>query len=334
MTQVLRPSQRMMTQRRAGLWLTSPAILALMSMLLIPSSAVIVLSLTDYQLGDSTARFVGLANYRLVVLDPDFRHSVRNTLVFVAIVVPGSIALGLLFSLLIEGRTHLRSLYRTAFFLPVTATLVAMATAWEVLLHPTFGLVNTVLAAVGIDKVRFLSNPSVALFAIVAIGIWKQIGFNVVLFLAGISTIPSELYEAASLDGAQSGWRRFFLVTGPMLAPVTLFVTVISTIRAFSEFDTVAVLTDGGPIHSTSVILFVLYEEAFRYLKIGTGSAIAVLVGVVVALRNVCHAAADEMRTAFRWGTYNGSAVVAVPEIDIRTCAVVREPCYLTPGDW
>lgn len=284
MTRPVSPSQRVVTQRRAGLLLTSPAILALVLLLLLPSSAVIVLSLTDYQLGDRAAHYVGLANYRIVSLDRDFQHSVRNTLVFVAIVVPGSIGLGLFFSLMIEGRSRFRSLYRTAFFLPVTATLVAMATAWEVLLHPTFGLVNTVLFALGVDKMRFLSNPGVALFAIAAIGIWKQIGFNVVLFLAGLSTIPREIYEAASLDGAQSGWRRFLLVTWPMLAPVTLFVTVISTIRAFSEFDTVAVLTDGGPVHSTSVILFVLYEEAFRYLKIGTGSAIAVMFLVFVAI--------------------------------------------------
>jgi multiple sugar transport system permease protein len=283
-TAALPPSRRLLAQRRAGLLLTSPAILSLVLLLLLPSSAVIILSLTDYQLGDSTAHYVGAANYRVVALDPNFQKSVRNTLVFVAIVVPGSILLGLFFSLMIEGRTRFKSVYRTAFFLPVTATLVAMATAWEVLLHPTFGLINTVLYAFGFDKMRFLSNPGVALFAIAAIGIWKQIGFNVVLFLAGLSTIPRELYEAASLDGAETGWRRFLLVTGPMLVPVMVFVTVITTIRAFSEFDTVAVLTDGGPVHSTSVVLFMLYEEAFRYLKIGTGSAIAVMFLVFVAI--------------------------------------------------
>ncbi len=272
------------SRRRTGLLLTLPAICALVVLLLLPSSAVLFLSLTNYQLGDSSAKFIGLMNYRAVALDPEFQRSVSNTLLFSAIVVPASIGLALLFSLLIEGRQTCRSLYRTAFFLPVTATLVAMATAWEVLLHPTFGLVNTLVAALGLPKLRFLSDPSVALFSIAGIGVWKQIGFNVVLFLAGLSTIPVELFEAASLDGAASGWRRFVLVTWPMLRPITLFVTVITTIRAFSEFDTVAVLTDGGPVHSTSVILFVLYQEAFRYLKIGTGSAIAVLFFLFVAL--------------------------------------------------
>ncbi len=277
-------SPRLKAQRRAGLLLTAPAIVALVLLVLLPSSAVIILSLTDYQLGNTQAAFVGFANYRTIAADPDFRHSVRNTLVFVGLVVPGSIIPGLLFALLIEGRTRFKSVYRTAFFLPVTATLVAMSTAWEVLLHPTFGLVNTLLFAAGADKLRFLSNPGIALYAIAGIGIWKQIGFNVVLFLAGLSTIPRELYEAASLDGAEGGWRRYLLVTGPALAPVMLFVTIITTIRAFSEFDTVAVLTDGGPVHSTSVVLFVLYEEAFRYLKIGTGSAIAVMFLMFIAL--------------------------------------------------
>ena len=224
------------------------------------------------------------ANYKAVLSDENFRKSFLNTLFYVVLVMPLSIVLGLAFSLLIEHSGKFKSFYRTAFFLPVTATLVAMATAWEVLLHPTFGLVNTLFALLGFAKIRFLSDPSVALITVAGIGIWKQIGFNVVLFLAGLSVIPKELYEAASLDGAATGWRRFLLVTWPQLAPVTLFVIVITTIRAFSEFETVAVLTDGGPVRATSMILFMLYEEAFRYLHIGTGSAIAVLFLLFVAL--------------------------------------------------
>lgn len=281
---VTRPSAQLLSQRRAGVWLASPAALLLMLLVLLPSSAVLVLSLTDYQLGMNSSRFVGLGNYSATLADPKFGQSLRNTFFYVATVAPLSIALGLMFALMIESRRTLRGWYRTAFFLPVTATLVAMATAWEVLLHPTFGLVNTLLSMLGANKVRFLSDPDVALLAIAAIGIWKQIGFNLILFLAGLSTIPAELYESASLDGADSGWRRFLLVSWPLLGPVTLFVVAITLIRAFSDFEAVVVLTDGGPVRSTSVVLFLLYEEAFRYFKIGTGSAIAVMFLLFVAL--------------------------------------------------
>jgi multiple sugar transport system permease protein len=277
-------SARVLLQKRAGLLLASPAALLLLLLVLLPSSAVLVLSLTDYQLGLGGGHFVGLGNYRAMLADTGFRQSLRTTAIYVVSVVPLSIGLGLFFALMIEARTTLRGWYRTAFFLPVTATLVAMATAWEVLLHPTFGLVNSVLAALGGSKIRFLSDPHLAIFAIAAIGVWKQIGFNLILFLAGLSTVPRELYESASLDGADGGWKRFLLVSWPLLGPVTLFVVVITLIRAFSDFEAVVVLTDGGPIRSTSVILFQLYQEAFRYFKIGTGSALAVLFLLFVAL--------------------------------------------------
>ena len=291
-------SPRLRAQRRSGILLTAPAATLLVGMLLLPSSVVLLLSLTNYTLGQGVPEFVGLASYKAVMADPIFRASARNTAVFVAIVAPASICLGLLFALMIDARTILKRLYRTAFFLPVTATFVAMATAWEVLLHPTFGLFNTILSVAGLEKIRFLSDPGIALYAIAAIGVWKQVGYNMILFLAGIATIPVELYEAASLDGAGQGWRRFLLVTWPMLRPVTLFVVVITLIRAFSEFETVAVLTGGGPVHATSVVLFALYEEAFRFLKIGTGSALAVLFLVFVAALSLLQTALASRRSS------------------------------------
>jgi multiple sugar transport system permease protein len=290
-------SPRLAAQRRAGLVLSAPAATLLVIILLLPSSAVLLLSLTDYTLGEGAPEFVGLASYKAILSDPVFRSSARNTAVFVGLVAPASIGLGLLFALLIEARTILKRWYRTAFFLPVTATFVAMATAWEVLLHPTFGLFNTVLSFAGLEKIRFLSDPAVALFAIAGIGVWKQVGYNMILFLAGIATIPPELYEAASLDGAEQGWRRFLLVTWPSLRPVTLFVVVITLIRALSEFETVAVLTGGGPVHATGVVLFELYEEAFRFLKIGTGSALAVLFLAFVAALSLIQTAVAERRS-------------------------------------
>ena len=268
---------------RAGLALAAPAAVLLTVLLFIPSSAVLVLSFTDYEFGMGAFRFVGLGNYAMLFTDPRFRSSLLNTLLYVSLVAPASIALALGLAVLMEGAGWLKGTYRWVFFLPVTSTLVAMATAWEVLLHPTVGFINTMQALLGFSKVRYLADPGIALYTLSGIGIWKQVGFNVLLFSAGLATVPRDLYEAAAVDGAERGWARFRMVTLPMLGPVTLFASVITLIRAFSEFETVAVLTGGGPIGSTKVMLFTLYEEAFRFFKIGLASALAVAFLVFVA---------------------------------------------------
>lgn len=267
---------RLRTPGRAGWALAGPAAVLLVLLLFLPSGAVLVLSFTDYEFGMGGMRFVGLDNYAALLSDPRLRQSLFNTLAYVAMVAPASVVLGLWLAVLTEGAGWVRGAYRSVLFLPVTSTLVAMATAWGVLLHPTFGLVDTVLAAFGFARVRFLSDPGVALYTLAAIGVWKQVGFDVLLFVAGLAAVPRELYEAAALDGAGRGWARFRTVSGPMLAPVTTFVSVITLIRAFGEFDTVAVLTNGGPIGSTTLVLFSLYQQAFRFFKIGLASAVAV----------------------------------------------------------
>lgn len=269
----------------AGGLLAGPAAFFLAALLFVPSSGVFILSMTDYRFGMPDFGFVGLANYRAMIYDPRVLNALSNTALYVGVVAPVSIALGLVLAALIEAQGSLRGLLRSVFFLPVTATLVAMATAWEILLHPGFGLVNTALAASGFDKHRFLTDPDIALWSLAAIGIWKMVGYNVLLFIAGMSQIPRDLYEAAAIDGAESGWRRFTLVTWPLLGPVTLFVTTITLIRAVSEFETVAVLTSGGPNGATDMMLYTLYEEAFRYFDIGLAAAISVsFLGFVAAL--------------------------------------------------
>ena len=269
---------------RAGIALSAPAGVLLTLLLFVPSSAVLVLSFTDYEFGMDAFRWVGLQNYAALLSDPRFRQSLANTFTYVALVAPSSVGLALWLAVLMEGAGWAKRAYRSVLFLPVTSTLVAMATAWEVLLHPTFGLVNTVQVMLGFGRVRYLSDPDVALYTLAAIGVWKQAGFNVLLFVAGLATIPRDLYEAAAVDGADRGWSRFRMVTWPMLGPVTIFVSVITLIRVFSEFDSVAVLTGGGPIGSTRIVLYTLYEEAFRFFKIGLASAVAVAFLVFVAV--------------------------------------------------
>lgn len=274
------------TERRAiGAALALPAALLLVALLFAPSGVALLFSFTDYQFGMPEFGFVGFANYRALLGDPRVLNSLFNTFLYVAVVAPVSIVLGMSIAVLLEGQGRMRGFFRAAFFLPVTATLVAMATAWEVLMHPSFGLANTVLAAFGLPPQRFLTDPDLALWSLAAIGVWKLVGYNVLLFAAGIATIPRELYEAAAVDGADAGWDRFVLVTWPLLGPVTLFVATITLIRAFSEFETVAVLTSGGPNGATDMMLYTLYDEAFRFFNIGVASALAVVfLGFVACL--------------------------------------------------
>ena len=264
--------------------LVTPAVALMLIMLLGPLAGVIALSFTDYQLGAPHFSWIGLANYQDLFADKVFWTALRNTLAYVVIVVPGAVIAGLAIALLIQGGTSLRSLYRTIYFLPVMATLIAMAVVWEFMLHPQFGLVNGVLRGAGLPAFAWLQDRSTALYALCAIGIWQAVGFNMVLFLAGLVSIPKQLYEAAEIDGASSGWARFRLVTWPMLGPVTTFVVVISGIRSFQVFDTVHVLTKGGPSKSTEVLIHSMYTEGFEFFRSGYAAAITVVFLVIVLL--------------------------------------------------
>ena len=236
--------------------------------------AVILLSLTDWTFGAPTIAWVGLANYQELWRDRVFWQSLRNTLAYVAFTVPLSVFLGLGVALLIEAGTHGRGLYRALFFLPVMSTLLAMALVFQFAFHPTVGLVNKALALLGLPTTDWLKNPDTALYALGVIGIWQAVGLNMVLFLAGLKAIPRELYEAAAIDGADSAWERFRRVTWPMLGPALVFVVTITAIRSFQVFDTVAVLTDGGPNKATSVLLYQMYQEGFSFLRSAYAAAL------------------------------------------------------------
>ncbi|RKK02168.1 ABC transporter permease subunit [Pseudoroseomonas wenyumeiae] len=254
-------------------------------MLLLPTLATVALAFTDYELGAAAISWVGFDNFAELLRDAGFMTSLRNTVVYVGLVTPGSIAGALLLALLIEAGTRGRTFFRAVFFLPVVSLTVAMAAAWQYLLHPTIGPLNAMLRMLGMAGPEWLSSSSTVLLSLAAIGIWENLGFNLVLFLAGLTAIPRELYAAAEVDGAGSGWERFRLVTWPMLGPTTLFVLTITMIRAVRVFDTVAVLTQGGPNKASDVLLFSIYEEGFSYFRLGYAAAITlVFLAIVLAL--------------------------------------------------
>lgn len=257
--------------------LAGPAIVLMLIFLIGPLLCVIALSLTDYQLGAQTLRFIGLGNYAEMFADKVFMKSLINTLVYVAITVPGALGLGLGIALLIESDLRLRGFYRAVYFLPYMATLIAMAVVWQFMLQPQFGLVNTVMRAVGLQGEDWLQNQSLVLFTLCGIGIWQNLGFNMVLFMAGLTSIPADLYEAAAVDGVDNGFDRFRTVTWPMLGPITLFALVITSIRSFQVFETVAVMTMGGPNKASEVLLYTMYSEGFQYFRTGYAAAVTVI---------------------------------------------------------
>lgn len=283
----------------AGHAFAAPAALLLVLIYLVPITILAWLSLTDYELGAIDTRFLGLENFARAMDDPVFRRSIANTFAYVAIVLPGGVLLGLGAALLVHRRIRSRSVYEVIYFLPVTSTLIAMATVWQFLLHPRLGPVRELTIALGLGEVAFLSDPALVLPSLAAIGIWQLVGFNMILFLAGLSAIPRDLHEAAALDGAAGGVDRFLRVTWPLLGPTTMFVTVTTSITAFKVFDTVAVLTQGGPTGASEVLLYVIYLEGFQYFRIGYAAALTLIFLAFILAFSVLQAAALDRRVHY-----------------------------------
>jgi multiple sugar transport system permease protein len=287
LTSVTRPARqsRYVAETFAAWTLAGPALVLLVVLCFLPALAVFVIALTDWQFGAGTLSWVGLANFRQILADAEFRASLANTVEYVLIVVPGTVILGLAIALLIESGKSLRVFYRAIHFVPFMATLAAMAIAWEALLHPTIGLLNQTLSAVGLPTANWLRDERTVLPVLAVIGIWQNLGFAMVLFLAGLKSIPQDLYDAADIDGADRWLDRLRTVTLPMLGPVTMFVVIVMALKAFETFDTVQILTQGGPGNSSTMLLYTLYRQSFEYLQAGYGAAVSVVfLLIVVAL--------------------------------------------------
>ncbi len=264
-------------EERLAWKLMAPAVSLVLLFILLPTLAVLYLSFTNFELGYTDYQFVGLENYIELFKDRTFRISLQNTALYTLIVTPLSVFLGLGAALLIESEVRGKAFFRTVYFLPVASLLVAMATVWQYLLHPTMGPVNAMLGLLGIDGPNWLGSSSTVLPSLAMIGIWQSVGFNMVLFLAGLTAIPRELYAAAEMDGAKSAWERFRLVTWPLLGPTTLFVLTISVINSVKVFESVKTLTQGGPNKASEVLLHTIYQEGFVFLRVGYASAMTVI---------------------------------------------------------
>jgi len=265
----------------SGLLFLSPTLIVFSVFVLFPVFFSFFLSFQLWNMFSSEHTFVGLDNYRRVLTNPEFWSVLSNTFVYTLGTIPLNMSLALLVAALLNKKIAGKRWLRTAFFAPVIMSSVAAAVIWRWVYEPNFGLLNWFLGLFGVPAINWLNDPSAAMFALIVMGVWKTFGVNMVLFSAGLQGIPDHYYEAASIDGA-GAWRKFWSITLPLLSPTTFFILVMSVIGSFQVFDTVYVLTSGGPLGSTKVLVFYLYEQAFKFFEMGYASAVAYLLFAII----------------------------------------------------
>ena len=259
----------------------APALLVIGVFFFVPVLSGVALSLTDfdiYALADlRNLRFVGLDNYLQLLRAPLFWQALGNTLYFVAVGVPLSIGVSLGAALLLHARVaRFTPFFRTALFAPVVTTLVAVAVVWRYLFQTRYGMVNYGLGALGLDPIDWLGDPHFAMPTIILLAVWKNFGYNMMIFLANLQTVPEEVYEAARIDGATT-FQQLLYVTLPMLKPTLVLVGILTTAGYFQLFAEPYVMTQGGPLRSTVSVLYFMYEEGFKWWNLGTASTTAVM---------------------------------------------------------
>lgn len=277
-------------QRREILWayaFLGPAFFFLAVLILFPILFAFWISLHDWSLIPREFPFLGLENYVEAIKDQLTIKSLKNTLVYTIGAVPVGMVLSLLLALVMnQDRLPLRTWFRTAYFIPVITSWVAVSFVWLWMFEPRWGLVNTFLGLFGITGIKWLASPIWALPAIMIVAIWKGLGYNMVIFLAGLQGIPRELREAATIDGANR-WQSFWSITFPLLNPTIVFITVTAVIGSLQVFTPAVIMTTvqgeaGGPINSTRVMVYHIYSTAFRYNRLGYGAALAFLLFALI----------------------------------------------------
>ncbi|ROQ72732.1 multiple sugar transport system permease protein [Streptomyces sp. CEV 2-1] len=267
-------------RQRAGMLMVAPALLHACLWIGLPVIASVVLAFTKYDVL-TPPQFVGFDNFRDMMGDAVFRKSIVNTIIYTFFTVPFGMMLGLLMALALHTGLKARGIFRTAIFLPQVTATVAIALVWLWIYNPGNGLFNTLLSFVGINGPAWLASTSWAMPSVILVGIWQGIGMKMLIYLAALQSLPKELYEAASVDGA-SKVRQFFSITLPLLKPATFFVLITSMINAFQSFDQIYILTDGGPANSTTMMTYEIYKSAFREFRVGYACAQSLVLFVLL----------------------------------------------------
>jgi multiple sugar transport system permease protein len=260
-----------------------PAASGILLFSILPIIQAFRISFFDYSLLNPEQVFIGLSNYDRAWTDPVFRVALTNTLLYTVLLVTIQTTAALVLALLLKQQVRGLAFFRSSIFLPVITSLVIISTVWKLMFNSQ-GFINSFLQTVGLGAQPFLASPGQALLSLVFMGVWKDVGFYMLIFLAGLQAIPMELYESAEIDGATKA-GRFVWITLPLLRRATVFVIVVGTISAFKVFTPVYLMTDGGPADSTTVIVFYIFRSAFRYFQMGYASAMSfILLGIVLIL--------------------------------------------------
>lgn len=263
-----------------------PNIIGFLLFILVPVIASFFMSFTSWN-GFGDIEFIGLDNYVQLLKDENFKISFLNSILFMVISVPVTLFLSVLIAVILNQGVRFVKVFRTAVFLPYVTATIAVAAVWQLIFNPTMGPINGMLMKLGIDQPPgWLSSPSWALISVSIVYIWHSIGYYMVLFLAGLQSIPDYLYEAADLDGA-GPISKFFKITLPMLSPVLFFTTIIGVINSFKVFDLIYVLTGGGPGRSTHVLVYDIYNSAFKQFECGYASAMAYVLFLLILLISI-----------------------------------------------
>jgi multiple sugar transport system permease protein len=287
-------------ESRAAFLFLTPAIVLLSIFFFAPVIAGFALSVTDfdlYTLGDvHNLRFVALRNYRELIANPIFWTAFFNTLYFALVGGPLTVAVSLFAALLVNNKlTRWKALFRTIYFAPVVTTLVAVSVVFKYLYHPRFGIINLTLGALHLPQPDWLGDPHFAMPALILLSVWKGFGYTMIIFIAGLQTIPEELYEAARLDGA-GAWGQFRHVTLPMLGPTFLFVGVVVAIGQLQIFAEPYVMTAGGPLNKTLTIVMMMYQQGFRFWRMGYAAAVAFILFLVIGAATLLQMRLGEKR--------------------------------------
>lgn len=258
----------------------APNVIGFLMFMLIPMVMIFVLSFTKYDML-STPEFIGFENYVALFKDPIIKEVTINTILYTVLTVPVGMVISLALAVALDRKLALRKFYRAAFFLPTITSMVVVAIVWQWIYNPEFGLLNWFLGFFGIPAQNWLTSAKTSLLSLAIVGIWKRLGYDMLVFLSGLQGISTSYYEAAELDGA-SKWQQFKNVTVPLLRPTTFFVFVMAIIDSFQVFDQVSLMTKGGPGRSSSVLVHYLYQNAFQYYKMGYSCAIAYLLFAII----------------------------------------------------
>jgi multiple sugar transport system permease protein len=272
-------------QTRAGLLMVLPAALFFAVFLIYPVCNALWVSLTSWDL-TSPPRFIGLGNYAELLTDDDVIHSAWVTLYYCGGFIVVTVPFALLLAILLDRKMKGRAFYQSIVFMPVVLAMVVVAMIWRAVLAPNDGVYQLFSRPFGISGVQWLNDPALAMPSLIMVSAWKSVGYYLVIFLAGLQSIPDTIYDAARIDGAR-GWRMFVSITLPLLRPYLLFVTVVSVVRTSQAFGAIYALTGGGPDDATAVLPFLIYQNAFLYNRMGYATAIAVVLFLVLVVLTV-----------------------------------------------